>query len=231
MTETKEPKSENQETKTAKKSQTKPDPVNNFLANTSIMLENATIPEILEELKKININEQFIENGKTLYNSVLTLQAVYQKQQGESKGASQKFSTLMEESKLEYMEYFKIAKILFKDDNKKIESLNLSGKRKTTINGFFNQAEQFYQNILGNNENIEKFTTFIPEEKIKNSYEKLKAALKEDAVRKSEKADIKNAKTNLDNKFSELRQWAKDFKILAKIALKEKTYLLDKLMI
>ncbi len=221
-----------EEIKETKKTQSKAESTESFLSDVNIMIKNAKLPEIEAELDKLNAGGELINTGSNLLTEVLSLQALQQRLLGKYNTSAERFKALKDKALDTYKDYYRIAKLLFENDKTRINALHLEGKRESSVQGFSKQAEQFYQNALSNPETLGQFMTYnITEEMLKNSYEEFKFLADLNAAKRSEKVEASNSTKKRDEKLIELREWVSKFKTLAKIALKDKEYLLDKLNI
>lgn len=219
-----------EETKDVKKSKIKAETISEFLSDVNVMIKNAKLPEIDIELQRLNIGGEFIDKGENLLTELFSLQALQHKHYGKSQDANESFRDLKKVSMATYNDYRTIAKLLFEDDKIRTESLGLDERRDKSVKGFFKQGEHFYQNVLSNPDTLDRFMTYnISEDLLKKSYAEFKSLADLYANKKSEKVEATKSTKKRDNKLDELRDWVSKFKIVAKIALKEKEFLLEKL--
>ncbi len=220
----------NPETAGSEKPMKKNETINDYLRTLRILFENLGKDEIKGELAKLNLTENYLGKGKMLLEETFTLQAAQQKEYGESLAATQEFQSLWEVAEEEYLDNYRIAKVLFAKDDEKIKSLGLSGTRKQSFTGFLQQAEQFYQNLTKDSAALAKFAELnISETQLKTNYENFRNSAKAKAEYESEKAEAVEATRKRDAKLDELTEWVRGFKVLAKIALKKRADLLKKL--
>ena len=97
---------------------------------------------------------------------------VYKKEKGEQKEATKEMENAWEAAADAYMPVLQIGrKLVFKNDAKAVVSLQLSGKRKTSLSGWIGQARAFYSNLLANPDWVARMAVYSFDET------KLKAGL------------------------------------------------------
>ena len=60
----------------------------------------------------------------------------------------EKIDLLFDEAYATYMDFVRLSRVFFRDDNFSLELLELNGLRKDTLSGFILQGKRFYENIL-----------------------------------------------------------------------------------
>jgi hypothetical protein len=123
-----------------------------------------------------------------------------------------------------------IARIAFKKDVQAISTLEMTGKRATTLSGWLSQARNFYNALLAN----EEWKTVMAgygqtAEKLAQRLENVNGVAKAAENVKKEMGDAQNATQERDTKFEELTSWLSDYDQIAEIALSGNPQLLERI--
>jgi len=105
--------------------------------------------KILEALTAYGYDATKITVGKTLYEEVSALVALQKKEYGEQYEATETVNNAWETADKAYKKTLKIARIALRDSVTAQNALALSGFRKKSLSGWLQQAEIFYDNLLG----------------------------------------------------------------------------------
>ena len=92
------------------------------------------------------------EAALALCEEVRALTDAQQKEYGEQHEATATVQKAWAEAQLPYSDALKTARIAFRGNQSAHTSLMLGGIRKKTLNGWFDQASRFYNNLLGSAE-------------------------------------------------------------------------------
>ena len=194
--------------------------INNSLSDTKVL--NAVAP--------LGYTEAKLNEGASLLNEATTLVETQKSEYGEVDAAQEAYETLRKQAHKSYMAILAISKIAFKNDAKAISTLDLTGRRATTLSGWLNQTRNFYHAILGDERWKAALASYGQTEDILTG--QLAAvdtvALASEA-RKREMGDAQNATQERDEKLEELLDWVSDYEVIARIALADKPQLLEKL--
>jgi hypothetical protein len=205
--------------------------IDDLLIHDGTILDNVLADtEILQLLDGIGYDQPAIEAGKALQQNAMDLHLQQKAEYGEQTGATQALYEKWDEAKETYDRHFKIAKIIFRNNEQAKRALVLTGARKASVSGWLVQAYAFYNNALEN----ENFQTQLANRNI--SPEDLQAGLalvqaveSAEQTQESEKAEAQDATAARNAALDELNDWMTDFIEFAKIALDGRPQLQEKL--
>ncbi len=205
--------------------------LDDLLIHDGTILDNALADaEILELLDGVGYDQPAIEAGKALQQTAMDLHLKQKAEYGEQAGATQQLNEKWAEAKTTYDRHFKIAKILFRNDQEAKTSLVLTGARKVSVSGWLVQALAFYNNAIANaNFQTELAKPKITVEKLQAGLALVQAVESAKTTQESEKAEAQDATAARNNAIDELNDWITDFLEFAKIALEDRPQLLEKL--
>lgn len=194
--------------------------INNSLADTKVL--NAVTPFGYDETK--------LTEGQNLLNEATTLVEAQKREYGEVDAAQQAYENQRQAAHKKYMEVLAICKIAFKNDVQAISTLDLSGRRASTLSGWLNQTRSFYRALLANETWKAALAGFGQTEEVLNAHlAAIEAVATASEAKKKEMGDAQNATQQRDEKLEELAEWVNDYEVIARIALAEKPQLLEKL--
>lgn len=202
-----------------------------ILFQSGLRINNSlTDAKVLNAVSPFGYNEAKLTEGAGLLTAATSLVETQKREYGEVDAAQNAFENKRQEAHAQYMNILAICRIAFKKDVKAISTLDLTGRRASTISGWLKQTHGFYNALLANAD----WTTVL------NNYgqtaEVLQAglALVEEVATaseatKKEMGDAQNATQLRDEKLEELAEWVNDYEVIAKIALAGSPQLLEKL--
>lgn len=125
-----------------------------------------------------------------------------------------------------------MARIAHREDPFAQKSLLLHEDTKTTLGGWLEQAKQFYS-LLTKKENLyEKFSRFlITKEALQAELEKLGEIENLKMQHDVDRSHAQQATKDRDDAIEEYNKWRRDFNEVARIALEEKSELIEMLKI
>lgn len=194
--------------------------INNSLSDTKV--KNAVAP--------MGYPEEKLNEGEALHSEATTLYETQKKEYGEVDAAQAQYETMRKNVHSNYMDSLNIARIAFKTDVSAITTLELSGRRASTISGWLKQTQGFYRSILLNERWKTKMAVYgQTEDKLNEELTAVAEVAKAVEAVKKEQGDAQNATYERDIKFEELIEWMSDYEVIARIALADKPQLLEKL--
>lgn len=201
------------------------------LLAVKVMLDNAsTDQEILRLLDIFNYGEQKVTGGVVLHTEVSDLVASQKKEFGEQVGATDDLNKTWDEAKKPYSNAYQIARIAFKYDPGALKELLLIGKRKESLNGWLEQANVFYTNLLNKEEYLQAMARYgYVRKKLEMESIQVSAVADANSKQEAEKGDVVTATLVRDKALDKLDEWTADFKKVARIALDGHDGLLKKL--
>lgn len=194
--------------------------INNSLSDAKIL--NAVTP--------LGYNEAKLNDGAALCTEASTLYFNQKKEYGEVDGAQKQFETDQKMANNTYKDHVQIARIAFRGNVQAGTTLELNGRRATTISGWIKQTLNFYHALMGNEEWKVAMAEYGQDEAKFQAQLGLIDKVREGAEQvKKEKGDAQNATQVRDEKIEELVDWINDYEVIARIALADKPQLLEKL--
>ncbi|QIA07852.1 hypothetical protein [Draconibacterium halophilum] len=186
--------------------------------------------KVLNAVSPLGYTETKLTEGAGLLSEATTLVETQKREYGEVDAAQNAYETQRAEAHSKYMDLLAICKIAFKKDVKAISTLDLTGRRASTLSGWLKQTIGFYRAILANDEWKAALATYgQTEEKISAELAEIEAVASASENKKKEMGDAQNATQERDEKLEELAEWVNDYEVIARIALADKPQLLEKL--
>ncbi len=149
------------------------------------------------------------------------------KELGESVNATKAALEIEETFRDRYEDTIGYARSTFKQNFLARETMHLDDRRKRTINGSIEQAQQFYDALLANNEWVVALKRFGKTEDIlREEYMMLAEFRSAQQIKQKESAEAETATANRDQVLDNLLDWVAEYKGIAKIALKKRPDLL-----
>ena len=205
--------------------------IDEVLYQSGIRIKNSlSDTKILNAVSPMGYPESKLTEGQTLLTETTTLVESQKKEYGELDAAQAQFKSEKLKANETYKNMVAIARIAFKDDVQAITTLELNGRRATTISGWLKQTLGFYRAILGNGGWKSAMANYgQTEEKLTSEIAAIEGvAAASENVRK-EMGDAQNATLERDMKVEELVDWINDYEVIARIALSDKPQLLEKM--
>ncbi len=148
-----------------------------LLSFWNVALTNGISHEgLATRLSKYGYSREKIEEGLALYKKATKLTFLHTSVQGQKLGATDDFHKAREAAHEAYIRYSKIGRIAIKDNRRILTELGLSTSYNKTFSGWSEKVNQFYNELLKNNEALDAIGEFgITREKLlegKSLYEK-----------------------------------------------------------
>ena len=187
-------------------------------------------PKVLNAVSPFGYTEVKFNEGETLLSEATTLVETQKREYGELDAAQTAFEDERKAAHGNYMDMLAICKIAFKNDVRAISTLDLTGRRASTISGWLKQTTGFYRAILANDDWKAVLAGFgQTEEKLNAELAAVQGVATASETKKKEMGDAQNATQERDMKLEELIEWVNDYEVIARIALADKPQLLEKL--
>ena len=205
--------------------------IDELLLKAGLIINNSkNDQEILDLVSPFGYNAEKLSNGGVLFSSVNTLVANQKKEYGEANQAQDNYEQKKDIADKSYIIHLKVARIAFKNNVQAQFTLELNGRRASTISGWIQQTRNFYNSILANEDWKAGMASFGQTEDIMSKglagTEEISSLYE---IVKKENGEAQNATNERDKKIEELVDWLSDYVEIAKIALENKPQLLEKL--
>ena len=196
-----------------------------------VAIDNALSDEPIKALLiPFGYGDAKLTEGKALYEKVIALNQKQAKEYGEKLAATKEKDTLHDTAHQQYMDAVDLARIVFRDNVKASLALGLNGRRKETLSGWVEQATQFYSNLLADPDLISAISGFgYTQEKLQAELAQVQAVPAAMASQAKEDGESQAATKERDAAVDEMDQWMADFKVVARIALKDHDQWIEKL--
>lgn len=189
----------------------KPDKVDSVLASLRSALSNNNVMKLLE---KYGYDRKRLQYAIDLCGKVRACEKEYAAVKSEAQQAR-------ETAHARYAVTFRIAQMAFQENQDAYPELQLSKIRTETDKLWYSQANNFYRTLLGSDEYSSKMAEF--------GYEESTLEDELDLVKQFNDIDAKKRELASIPERTELSQWMDQFRGIAKLALQEKSELLDAL--
>ncbi len=174
--------------------------------------------------------EEKLLEGKNLLTAADNLFELQIKEYGDVDAALEHYKMAKDEAHELYMRHITIARVAFKDDVQAQTTLQLNGRRATTVSGWIKQCGNFYHALLANPAWLTVMAGFGQnQEVLEMAMQKVDVVMQDAEAVNKEKGDAQNATAVRDQKFEELVEWLSDYEQIARIALAENPQLIEKL--
>lgn len=205
--------------------------VDEILFQSGLRINNSlSDPKVLNAVSLMGYTETKLQVGATLLCDATSLTESQKLEYGEVDAAQAEYETERADAHGNYMDMLAIAKIAFKNDVKAISTLDLTGRRATTLSGWLKQCTGFYRAILANDDWKLALAGFgQSEEKLNAQLAAVDAVVSASETKKKEMGDAQSATQKRDDKLEELLEWVSDYEVIARIALADDPQLLEKL--
>ncbi len=202
-----------------------------FIFKTSLIIENSLNDQTIKSLvDDYGYDEEKLNYGVELLNNVKKAQLTKNEDGSEFIEKKNEYEKSFNDAYNLYMDYVKISRVAFRENDQIISLLGINGLRKKNPDEFLKQAEIFYSGALKYDVVKSELLKFkITEEKLQNGFNLVK-----DFVKLYQEISIERAETigftkNKNDNLQKLERWIKDYKVILKIALRSDETLLKKL--
>lgn len=192
------------------------------------MLFNAkNTPAISKQLNTLGYNGNKMLKGIALMDDVLHWQSVKNTHYGAQKTATDALKEDGQVFKKQYMEHVGLARIAFKEDRGASSTLEIDNPRQKTLGGWLTQATTFYGQLAQYTETMGKYG--VSPEAISAAQEQLQALKTRRDAQLQRKGEAQDATEKRNHAMKALNTWMKEFRQVARIAMKDDPQLLETL--
>lgn len=186
--------------------------------------------ELQDYLAEYGYDREKLEAGRVLYQATVVAQQTQQVKYGDQYNATDTVNRLREEADETYMRYVEVARIALRDRRGVAAKLNLRGRRKKAIAGWIVQVRQFYDNLLSDADLMESMAEFgVTQAKLEAGRAQVDAVEEANRIQDKLRGEAQDATQARDAALEALDRWMSDFIAIARLALKERPQLLEKL--
>lgn len=192
--------------------------INEWISRMKTVFSNAALPNIQEKLESVGYTAEKIQNLGEKLAELEQLSQKQKKEYAEQHSETVKFEQKRKEIDEVYRRHLAFCKILFKNDVKAATALEFAGKRKLAYSAWFQQVSNFYSQLLGTGEFLDKLKTInIKEADLKAMEQKLEEITALKNSQKKEASEAQKATENRDIAFDALYSEYSDLIAYAKI--------------
>jgi hypothetical protein len=206
--------------------------IDEFLVRADVAIHNAlNDPEILAALTPFGYDETALQAGADLLAEAETLHRAQQAEYAEQYTATAALERAWDAARDLYMQHLALARVAFRDDRETYRFLGLDGRRKRSFAGWVEQAETFYTHLLETPDVLAAFRDRFPLEPsvFADGLAQVEALMEYNRVQEQKKSAAQQATKDRDAAFNALDAWLRDYRAVAKIALRDQLQMLEAL--
>ncbi len=202
-----------------------------FLQDARTLLEQASgLPELASELKEYGYTPGKFQEGFKLLEEAEVLSRRKAVEYGEKYESSAKLVKAWKGANVLYQKALKVARVVLRDAPKSTEALGLGGPRNLSVSGWYEQAGDFYANLLANDGYVRALGAFgYSRERLVEERRVIEAVMDTRDETAIEAAQAKAVTAARDRKLKELDDWVSDLRAICEVAFYEKRDELPKL--
>lgn len=191
------------------------------LASRRLGLENALAdPEIMTRLTVYLYDADALEAAFDLIATAENACQDQAREYGEQHQATQDVAAAFEAANEAYISTLEIARRMFRRDAGAITTLQLNGRRKSSLTGWLDQATTFYDELLANGAwqaSLRGYTT----QRLQDELNLVRAVGEANRLQEREKGEARAATDTRDAAVDACDDWWEDFAPYAQAALKD----------
>lgn len=183
--------------------------------------------EISKRLAEHRFDRKKLLEGKSITENVRMLHLSKQDKYGIQYACTDTFKADQMQAKKQYSRHIKIARLAFEGDRGIEETLQISGKRKTDIDGWLAQAHAFYNKIGAYSKELSRYS--ISPEELSQTKAMIEALYDKRQQQLISKGDAQHATRQREEARNSLKVWISRFRKTARLALQDEPQLLEAL--
>lgn len=205
--------------------------ISGHLNKTEILISNALSESvIMAALSKVGYTPERMAEARTLLDSATARRDEHVALAGAQKEATAAATAAKKSAVEAYQEYSSLAKGAFKKSKETLTKLGLDNAMPRGEAKFIAAGKTLFENAASDPIVRDAMLKYgYDDAKLQSEKEKLLAFEKADAAQKAAEGAAQNATDLQERAMKELKDWTAQFRKAAKIALKEKKQLLEKL--
>jgi hypothetical protein len=200
------------------------------MAKQRLLIFNSQDPEVFPYLEQMGIDNEQIETGKTIFNTVVKLGETQKKEYQAQDLIYDNYHDAKEQCEKLYKQTLKIIKMASRSDSNLQDRIKIKVARERRIEEWISQAVEFYNLVLNEASFLEKIAKLgLTEEKLTTQKDDIAAlqTMRNEAM--SGKGQAQEATSERDKKIEELDDYCYELETIATIALEDHPQLLEKL--
>lgn len=186
--------------------------------------------EMLALLTPFGYDQARMEEGRDYYDAAQELHHSVATERGEKLGASADVADRWGAARVRLADDIALARIALRDNRGARATLRLDERRENSQARWIIQARQFYQRALADPNVVAAMSRFGTDQaSLQEGLDKVNAFEEALRVRRKEDGDAQDATYRRNEAMSAMDQWVRDFRDVAKIALRDRPQLLERL--
>jgi hypothetical protein len=201
------------------------------LTRAQIAIGNALAdPAVQSALDPYGYTAERLREGQALRERALTLHQQQRVAYGDLSSANDALKATQAHVRTDYMHDIKVARVAFATDRGTLQKLDAAGERRQTQAAWLIQAQQFYANALSDPAILDALAGYgITRQRLEAGKRQIDAVGACYAARRSRRGAAQAATKVRDEALTALDAWMRDFRQIARLALKKQPQHLEKL--
>ncbi|MFZ4797667.1 MAG: hypothetical protein ACOYMA_09250 [Bacteroidia bacterium] len=200
------------------------------LGKIKLALDNAILPDVQAVIAKNGYDNAEIKVGMNMHDDAYKKHELQKKEYGEQFEATDEFNIAKELANKEYKKHLNIARVVFRNNRKVIETLMLDGLRQKNYDGWYEQLRVFYKNALDSVDIITILTKKgVGKTDLENGWNLTENASTAHAKQSNETSEAVNATKQRDKALDILEEWFSDFSGICHAEMEDYPELIKKL--
>jgi hypothetical protein len=184
--------------------------------------------EIRSRLAEFGYNDKRLAVGEQLYQKAYELYLQQTREYSDQYQATDAKENQRDQIHKIYMKHITLARLAFQKNSSVAASLDLFSRRKKAFTPWLMQAKLFYANLLQNEEQKTALAEFgVTTEQLEEVQKMLSEIESIHNAQQKEKGEAQEATQERDDAFEKLDEWLSDFFTVARLALQDKSQLLE----
>lgn len=201
------------------------------LNQANIAIDNALAePKLAQLLASFGYTAERMYQGRALREDAL---AMYQHQKsayGDSQTANDAYARALKLARETYMRHVKVARIALEGERGALRKLGLIGERKQAQAAQLAQGRQFYTNVLYDRDILNRLANYgITQAMLEAGQRQFDTVVQCDAARRQRQGAAGDATRARNAALVALDDWMRDFKQVARVALRNRPQMLQTL--
>jgi hypothetical protein len=206
---------------------------NDFIDGKILFAKNAVdntinIAPISAAMAVFNYGPEKMGEGRVLVTRAAELNDRQKKEYGDQYNATSATRLDKADCHKVYLDHVELARVVFRNNKGAWQALQLTGHRKKSLSGWLAQVNAFYTNALGTPEYLNGLSVLnITAEALENGLAKAQKVEASFQKQLKETGEAQQATKDRDAAFDAMEDWMGDFKVVARIALKDQPQFLE----
>lgn len=198
------------------------DSIENQLATAQIVIDRALGDQNIQTaLVAFGYSPGNLQEGKQLRDAALALQNEQRLAAGNRAAGALERTSAQRNTRAEYMRHVAIARLAFQANPSALKKLDITSTRKRSQAGWMLQARQFYANALADAATLATLNEYgLTQAKVFAAQTRIDALDADNATQQQRRERAREATRQRDEALAALARWMRDFRPIARAALK-----------